>query len=145
MKYEDMMKEINKEYLRERNRLWQIKGRKCIYCGSVATELHHIVPRHVGGDNRLSNIVPLCYECHCKAHSKRPCRDGVKYGRKRTAKPINFDEVADYYLDGIYTLKTALEFTGLKRNTFYKFLHEFAENEDREYQIAERPFIQGSL
>lgn len=136
--------DITKEFIKDRERLWAVKGKTCIYCGKPATELHHIIPRHMGGDNRLSNIVPLCYGCHQKAHSKRG-ETHAKMGRKEIPKPSNFDEVADRYLDGVYKLSTALELTGLKRHRFYKYLHEFAVDQGREYQLEERRFIQNGL
>lgn len=30
--------------------------------------LHHIVPRHLGGDNRVSNLIYLCPNHHSEAH-----------------------------------------------------------------------------
>lgn len=119
--------DIDREYLRMREWLWEQKGRACIYCGNPAEELHHIVPRHMGGDNRLSNIVPLCRECHCKAHSKRNNEKEWKAGRPLLPMPDNFFEVADEYLDNKITFGEALEKVGTTRNTFYRFLHEYRE------------------
>lgn len=138
------MNNVDKEWVRLLPEIRRIKSDRCQYCGRPAEQYHHIVPRHMGGDNRLSNIVPLCYECHLKAHSKRGNAHG-KLGRKEIEPSDNFDEVADYYLDGIYCLKTALEFTGMARNTFYKHLHRYAEREGRTVQMKGRRFSQGSL
>ena len=102
--------DIDQEYLRIREWLWEQKGRTCIYCGKPAEEFHHIVPRHMGGDNRLSNIVPLCRECHSKAHSKRNNEKEWKAGRHLL--PI-FGE--------------ALKKVGTTKNTFYRFLREYRE------------------
>jgi len=117
--------EIDKEWLRLKPKIAEIKGDKCFYCGSKAEEYHHIVPRHMGGDNRLENIVPMCSECHKKAHSKRSYRPHEKWGRKEIPKPENFDEVADLYLGNHITLLEAFELSNLKRHTFYKLLGEY--------------------
>lgn len=39
----------------------------CFECGSEATTKHHVVPRSRGG----VKTVPLCDECHGKAHGRR--------------------------------------------------------------------------
>lgn len=37
----------------------------CRVCGAAPpNELHHLVPRAIGGDDRNANIVPLCRDCH---------------------------------------------------------------------------------
>lgn len=119
--------EIDKEWLRLRPQIIKAKGNKCIYCGKIATEYHHIVPRHMGGDNRLQNIVPLCYECHKKAHSKRSCESHKDMGRKPIETPDNFNEIADLYLDNYIRLQDALELTKLKRHAFYNMLERYRE------------------
>ena len=40
--------------------------RPCINCGAPATHDHHVVPRSLGG----VATVPLCHECHGKAHGR---------------------------------------------------------------------------
>lgn len=117
--------EIDQEWLRLRPQIIKVKGNKCFYCGKPAVEYHHIVPRHMGGDNRLENIVPICHECHLKAHSKRSYKRQKEWGRKPLPKPDNFNEVINQYLDCKFSLAEALERTGLKRHTFYKFLEEY--------------------
>lgn len=37
---------------------------ECFECGNPATELHHLVPRSLGG----TKTVPICAECHGKIH-----------------------------------------------------------------------------
>ena len=47
----------------------------CEVCGSVACDIHHIVPRSRFGKKRkdeqddVSNLIALCRECHDKAHN----------------------------------------------------------------------------
>lgn len=53
-------------------------GSKCANCGSEEfIEYHHIVPIVYGGTNKLTNIVPLCADCHAKAHKKSNA-EGIK-------------------------------------------------------------------
>lgn len=118
--------DIDKEWLKLRPKIAKVKGDKCIYCGAKATEYHHIVPRHMGGDNRLSNIVPLCYECHTKAHSKEVGKQR-SYGRKPIETPNSFDLIADMYLGNHITLNDALGDLGLKRHVFYRMLEDYRE------------------
>lgn len=40
---------------------------KCINCGKEATQLHHVVPRELGG-NDTTNCVWLCDKCHALIH-----------------------------------------------------------------------------
>jgi len=45
-------------------------GGKCYLCGSKHNiNVHHIIPRTRGGKDIASNLVPLCRECHRKAHN----------------------------------------------------------------------------
>lgn len=51
-----------------RSRVYDIWGRKCIYCDAddVPLQLEHIVPRSQGGSNRASNLLPACRVCNEK-------------------------------------------------------------------------------
>ena len=43
----------------------------CRVCGRVAKDIHHIEPKGIGGSktkDRIENLIPLCRECHEKAH-----------------------------------------------------------------------------
>ena len=42
----------------------------CQYCGSPAEHVHHLIPIAAGGDNRESNLIPLCLKCHGLIHNK---------------------------------------------------------------------------
>ena len=61
------IKKIREEFANPAFRKW-MKGQlpqRCVYCGSAENlEYHHLVPVELGGDNRLSNIVPLCHAHH---------------------------------------------------------------------------------
>ena len=130
-------KNVNREFERLRVWLWSVKGHKCVYCKGEATELHHIIPRKMGGDNRLSNIVPLCYQCHLKAHGKYTAKREKKK-KPALPKPDNFNDVASLYLDGKLPLKSALRLTELGNSRFYKYLHEYAETHNKSDLLKER-------
>jgi len=47
---------------------------RCVLCSEPQTqwlklEIHHIVPRSLGGSNDLDNLMPLCPNCHSKLYS----------------------------------------------------------------------------
>lgn len=50
---------------------------------------------------------------------------GKVLGRPKAVYPINWDEVYTLWRDKKITAKVAMERTGLKRNTFYKFVKEY--------------------
>ena len=41
-------------------------GRECRICETFVGpfELHHLIPRGIGGDDTADNLVPLCRACH---------------------------------------------------------------------------------
>ena len=128
--------EIDNEWRKLKPKIAKIKGDRCFYCGDPATEYHHIIPRHMGGDNRLENIVPMCTECHRKAHSKRSYRPHGDWGRPRLETPDNFDDIVNLYLDNRIMFVEALKLTGLKRQTFYRMLEEYRKRtgDDRRHK-----------
>ena len=59
------------------------KDSKCFVCGSTNNlQLHHIIPLSNGGDNRLSNIITLCGQCHGKVHNNK----GLELARQKIAE-----------------------------------------------------------
>jgi 5-methylcytosine-specific restriction endonuclease McrA len=45
---------------------------------SESLELHHLVPRAMGGDDVVDNLVPLCQDCHAAVTARHPmCLDAV--------------------------------------------------------------------
>ena len=75
--YEELRQEFAKDSFRKM--LKDKLGDKCANCGSEdLVEYHHVVPLVHGGTNNLGNIVPLCHECHLKAHDKHSHGDAYK-------------------------------------------------------------------
>lgn len=77
-------------------------GRKCVNCGTDENiEYHHIVPLCNGGNDVISNIVPLCHACHRLAHGGRDLNEVKrKNGPLRGGRPAKCsDEEAFAALD----------------------------------------------
>ena len=80
--------------------LEETKGKSCMYCGSdKGVDYHHIIPLISGGDNRLQNIIPLCYDCHVRAHGGRNLNQYKKgkCGLPKTPPPKNYEFVLEKY------------------------------------------------
>jgi hypothetical protein len=53
--------------------LRKLKLGPCRVCkGRFAVELHHLVGRDLGGDDKPDNLVPLCWLCHPKVEEREP-------------------------------------------------------------------------
>lgn len=81
--------------------LGEEKGSMCVCCGSTeGIEYHHILPLHIGGDNRLSNIQPICSSCHKLVHGSRVnkmYRRGNQGGRKKLQPPRGYESILGRY------------------------------------------------
>lgn len=59
-------------YKDERNyQLYRYTHTRCERCSSIAVDVHHIIPKGMGGanrDDRDSNLIALCRACHDYAH-----------------------------------------------------------------------------
>jgi len=77
---------------------------KCVRCGVAKAELHggsltrdHIIPRHMGGNNSISNIQPVCRNCNSSKSKEtidyRPSNwiDSFSVDSLATLLPIAFD------------------------------------------------------
>ena len=38
----------------------------CAVCGAPATDVDHITPKRLGGEDVLDNLQPLCHACHTR-------------------------------------------------------------------------------
>lgn len=127
-------------------------GRKCCNCGSEKDlQYHHIVPLTFGGNNILSNICCLCYNCHSKIHFgetkninhseatkaglQRARERGVQLGQKKGAKLITKVSIAakekilelNCDFNGTLSNEETYKEIGISRNTFYKYKRELRE------------------
>ena len=61
----------------------------CRYCrrkgiSTLAVEVDHIIPKHLGGDDRRENLQGLCHDCH----RDKTAREQRKREIKRGSRPI---------------------------------------------------------
>jgi 5-methylcytosine-specific restriction endonuclease McrA len=47
-------------------------GRRCAYCGGVASTIDHVLPRSRGGGNEWSNTVAACGRCNNRKGDRTP-------------------------------------------------------------------------
>ena len=69
---------------------------KCANCGTSSNvELHHIVPLAFGGNDIISNMIPLCHACHNATHHAKSIS---KYTRKASnaGRPPKCDDEAAF-------------------------------------------------
>ena len=63
------------------------KNKVCINCGAIGTQLHHVVPKELGG-NDSTNCVWLCDKCHGLVHN-------ISYGKNQ----LSHSELINIYDD----------------------------------------------
>ena len=133
-----------------------ILGRKCCNCGSEKDlQYHHIVPLSFGGNNIISNICCLCYQCHSKIHfgkekninhseatkaglqraKERGVQLGLKKGTKLTTqKSIEAKQKIlelNYDFNGTLSNEDTYKQIGISRNAFYKYKRELKAELDK--------------
>ncbi len=57
-------------------------GYRCQYCGGVAENLDHIVPRSRGGAHTWNNVVASCRKCNSRKENKTPEEAGMRLRRR---------------------------------------------------------------
>lgn len=131
--YKRLRTEANKESFKKM--LVEKLGKECANCGSnTDIDYHHIVPLALGGTNRISNIAPLCYSCHQKAHGSENIRKifrSEKIGRPRNKLPDNYENILWDYMYGKIGRTECQEKLGLRgkskltdKDFFKNFLKE---------------------
>ena len=58
-------------------------GQVCVYCGSSATSIDHVVPRSRGGTHTWDNVVAACRPCNSRKEN-------------RSAKEVGLDHRASF-------------------------------------------------
>jgi hypothetical protein len=64
----------------QRVRVLKRDGYICQYCGLEATQVDHVIPRKVGGDHSLDNLVACCAPCN----SAKGAKEGLFLGTTST-------------------------------------------------------------
>lgn len=117
----DSTSDLRKEYITLRNSgaLASMLGSSCSNCGSEENiEYHHIVPIHLGGTNRFSNIVPLCNACHKAAHRGRHISEYTSHAGSGRPTKVTDDvafKVLDAWSDGQIGNRKCSELMGLSQ------------------------------
>lgn len=57
-------------------------GYRCQYCGGVAENIDHIVPRSRGGSHSWNNVVASCRKCNTRKENKTPEEAGMRLRRR---------------------------------------------------------------
>lgn len=57
-------------------------GHRCQYCGGVAENLDHIVPRSRGGTHSWNNVVASCRKCNTRKENRTPEEAGMRLRRR---------------------------------------------------------------
>jgi 5-methylcytosine-specific restriction endonuclease McrA len=52
-------------------------GSRCQYCGSVAENLDHVIPRSRGGEHTWENVVAACRRCNTRKEDRLPHEVGM--------------------------------------------------------------------
>lgn len=131
-----------------RQKLIDIKGTSCCNCEKECGNqiiFHHIVPVVLGGTDNISNLTPLCEDCHNLIHLNkktinhythsdlvkmginRARAEGKKVGRPQTSLeliPLEFKE--NYYpliKSNKLTITEASRQLNMSRTTIYKYIY----------------------
>jgi 5-methylcytosine-specific restriction endonuclease McrA len=62
----------------------------CQYCGAVAENLDHVVPRSKGGLHTWENVVAACRRCNSRKENRTPREAGLRLARHPFAPPDGF-------------------------------------------------------
>jgi 5-methylcytosine-specific restriction endonuclease McrA len=57
-------------------------GHRCQYCGSMAENIDHVVPRSRGGAHAWDNVVAACRPCNTRKRDRLLDESGMKLRRK---------------------------------------------------------------
>ena len=60
-------------------------GRRCAYCGAMASTVDHLLPRSRGGRNTWLNTVAACGPCNQRKDDRTPAEAGMVLRRKPSA------------------------------------------------------------
>lgn len=57
-------------FCRNKDRIRKLLSKECGNCGKPAVAIHHVIALASGGKNRLTNMFPVCDDCHDLAHER---------------------------------------------------------------------------
>ena len=114
------------------------KHPNCFYCNHPAIIIHHIIPVSMGGDNRDSNLLAVCEQCHKAIHGtvafknlqkKGYSSSHLQVGRPKLVKPSNFDEVFNKWINKEITAKEAQKQLNISNASFYRWVKQWGNVE----------------
>jgi hypothetical protein len=87
----------------------------CRCCGYKASEVHHVIPLCFGGEDKVNNMISLCYTCHLHApNTKESFYRYMKEGGARTqiisGKLLNICEEGEIKSKGTIKFQELLNF-----------------------------------
>lgn len=79
---------------------------RCVSCDRTDITWHHVVPIEIGGADRISNIVPLCHDCHMNVHLQKSLTERMAsarssmghFGGRKRSVPDNYKELLNDYV-----------------------------------------------
>lgn len=81
----------------ERRAIYERDGWRCALCDSTKhIQIHHVVPRGHGGNNKPCNLITLCATCHAHIHGIIP--DYSEFTPEDIAR-MALEYVSDIYAD----------------------------------------------
>lgn len=66
-----------------RSRVYAAFGRRCYVCGATSSQIDHVIPWSRGGPTVLSNLRPICTDCH---NVKSSAEQKAGYQRREAKK-----------------------------------------------------------
>lgn len=84
-----------------------VKGGPCRACGSNSrVELHHAVPRSLGGDDVEDNLIPLCHDDHMEWEDRGPRWSAIAAAIRQSLTPAEMGYIVgkkgEAFLDRYY-------------------------------------------
>ena len=94
-------------------RKYLIDHPNCENCGKPSTEVHHKLPKVMGGTEIDTNLIALCLDCHNRFHENGYTRSeltklGIQKSRTKMVTPLISLEEALYQIR-IQECRTAIE------------------------------------
>ena len=68
-KYPQQQRLQSAEWIKLRKEVLKRQNNKCWFCNNKGTEVHHIEPYSISGNNKLENLMLLCKSCHLSLHN----------------------------------------------------------------------------
>ena len=108
----------------------------CRCCGFKAVEVHHVIPIHKGGEDKLNNMVALCSLCHRDApDSKEEFYEYIKRGGARTLKMLGI--IVQEAEKGEFNGGSFSELFTMGRNLLRSLRKIDVENSKEEYNLKD--------